>query len=395
MINVILLGLVSFFSDLSDEMVYPVIPLYLVNVFGATPALVGIIEGIAESLASILKVLGGFIVDKYNRKKLLVFAGYFGGLVYKAALVLSTSWVGILGARSVDRLSKGLRSAPRDVLVCESAPKENLGKAFGLHRAMNMAGSALGILISFILVNSGKGKFDYKRLFIISTVPSLIGLILMNLVKEKRLPRREEKSDNFLLNFKKLDIRLKLLLLIAFLFTLGNSSNAFLLLRAQDKGFSESAIIMLYFIYNISSAFFAVPLGRLSDKTGRKKVLILDYAVFAFVYFGFAFAPNKAVVVAMFVVYGAYTAMTPGVERAFISEISPDEYKGTMLGLHSSLTGIALLPASTIAGLLWDYISPSAPFFWGGSLALAAGLGLCFALRTPKQPVSARDVLIK
>lgn len=389
MINVVLLGLASFFSDLSDEMVYPVIPLYLVNIFGATPALVGIIEGIAESLASILKVLGGFIVDRYNRKKLLMFAGYFGGLVYKAALFFSASWVGILGARSVDRLGKGLRSAPRDVLVCESAPKEELGKAFGLHRAMNMAGSAIGILVSFFLVNSAKGAFDYKRLFIISAIPSVTGLMILNFVKEKKLPRGGEKRENFFKNFKKLDTRLKLLLLIAFLFTLGNSSNAFMLLRAQNRGFSPSHVILLYFIYNVSATILALPLGKLSDKIGRKKVVILDYAVFAFVYFGFALAQNKATVTAMFIAYGAYTAMTPGVERAFISEISPDEFKGTMLGMHSSLSGIALLPASAIAGLLWDSFSPSAPFFFGGSLALAAAFGLCFALRAPKKSAPA------
>jgi len=383
MLNIVLLGLVSFFSDISSEMVYPIIPLYLVNVFGATPAIVGVIEGIAESLASILKVFSGHIADKYNRKKPLAFAGYSGGLVYKLALLLSTTWPGVLGARVIDRVGKGVRTAPRDVLICESAPKDNLGKAFGLHKAMDMAGSAIGILFAFFLIRFSAGDFDYKRLFIASAIPAALGLMMLGFVREKRLPRCETGSVNFFKNFGKLDMRLKLFLGIAFVFTLGNSSNAFLLLRAQNKGFSPANVVLLYFIYNVSASLLAMPLGKLSDRVGRKRLLVTGYAVFAVVYFGFAVAGSKAAVVLMFVIYGVYTAMTAGVERAFIAEISPKELKGTMLGLHSSLVGIALLPASTIAGFLWDNVSPSAPFFFGGSLALAAGIALFFVMRTP------------
>lgn len=383
MLNIVLLGLVSFFSDISSEMVYPIIPLYLVNVFGATPAIVGVIEGIAESLASILKVFSGHIADKYNRKKPLAFAGYSGGLVYKLALLLSTTWPGVLGARVIDRVGKGVRTAPRDVLICESAPKDNLGKAFGLHKAMDMAGSAIGILFAFFLIRFSAGDFDYKRLFIASAIPAALGLMMLGFVREKRLPRCETGSVNFFKNFGKLDMRLKLFLGIAFVFTLGNSSNAFLLLRAQNKDFSPANVVLLYFIYNVSASLLAMPLGKLSDRVGRKRLLVTGYAVFAVVYFGFAVAGSKAAVVLMFVIYGVYTAMTAGVERAFIAEISPKELKGTMLGLHSSLVGIALLPASTIAGFLWDNVSPSAPFFFGGSLALAAGIALFFVMRTP------------
>ncbi len=387
MLNVVLLGLVSFFSDVSSEMVYPIIPLYLVNVFGSTPVMVGIIEGVAESLASVLKVFSGHITDKYRHKKPLAFIGYSGGLFYKVALVFASSWAGILGARVVDRLGKGIRTAPRDVLICESAPKDSLGKSFGLHKALDMAGSALGILFSFFLINSSAGDFNYKRLFIISAIPAAIGLIILSAVKENKLPRCETESLNFFKNFNRLDLRLKLFLLIAFVFTLGNSSNAFLLLRAQDKGFSPSRVILLYFVYNVSASLLALPLGKLSDRIGRKRLLVLGYGIFAFVYFGFAVAHNKTTIVALFIAYGVYTAMTAGAERAFISEISPKDLKGTMLGLHSSLIGIALLPASTIAGLLWDYISPSAPFFFGASLALAAGAGLYFVMRTPAKSV--------
>ncbi len=383
MSNIVLLGLVSFFSDISTEMVYPIIPLYLVNVFGTTPALVGIIEGIAESLASILKVFSGHFADKYNRKKPMAFLGYSGGLLYKLALIFATSWPGILFAKVIDRVGKGIRTAPRDVLICESTTQNTLGRSFGLHKAMDMAGSALGILVSFFLVRSSHDGFHYKNLFLLSAIPAVIGLVMLSFVREKKLPRCASEQVNFFKNFGKLDSRLKMFLVIAFLFTLGNSSNAFLLLRAQDKGFTPAGVILLYFTYNVTASILALPLGRLSDKIGRRRLLVSGYAVFALVYFGFAVAHSKGTLILMFVVYGVYTAMTAGVERAFISEVSPKDLKGTMLGLHSSLVGIALLPASTIAGFLWDVVSPAAPFFFGGSLALVAGIALFFTLRTP------------
>ena len=383
MSNIVLLGLVSFFSDISTEMVYPIIPLYLVNVFGTTPALVGIIEGIAESLASILKVFSGHFADKYNRKKPMAFLGYSGGLLYKLALIIATSWPGILFAKVIDRVGKGIRTAPRDVLICESTTQNTLGRSFGLHKAMDMAGSALGILVSFFLVRSSHDGFHYKNLFLLSAIPAVIGLVMLSFVREKKLPRCASEQVNFFKNFGKLDSRLKMFLVIAFLFTLGNSSNAFLLLRAQDKGFTPAGVILLYFTYNVTASILALPLGRLSDKIGRRRLLVSGYAVFALVYFGFAVAHSKGTLILMFVVYGVYTAMTAGVERAFISEVSPKDLKGTMLGLHSSLVGIALLPASTIAGFLWDVVSPAAPFFFGGSLALVAGIALFFTLRTP------------
>ena len=279
---------------------------------------------------------------------------------------------------------EGIRTAPRDVLICESTPPNALGKSFGIHKAMDMAGSAIGILIAFFLVRSSRGGFHYKNIFLLSAIPAVLGLIMLGFVREKKQPQCESEKINFFKNSGKLDNRLKMFLVITFLFTLGNSSNAFLLLRAQDKGFTPAGVILLYFAYNVTASILAMPLGRLSDKIGRKQLLVSGYAVFALVYFGFALAHSKGTVVLMFVAYGVYTAMTAGVERAFIAEISPESLKGTMLGLHSSLVGIALLPASAVAGFLWDTISPSAPFFFGGSLAVIAGTALYFTLRTPE-----------
>lgn len=388
LLNIVLLGLTSFFSDISSEMVYPLIPLYLTTAFGATPALVGIIEGIAESLASLLKVFSGYITDKKNNKKPVAFCGYATGLIYKLALLLATSWAGILAARVIDRLGKGIRTAPRDVLVSESADKKTMGRAFGIHKALDMAGSAVGILIAYLLLANSTGAFDYKNLFIISIVPAIIGLAILLFVKEKKQHEVKER-EQFWKRMKELDGNLKLYLLVAFIFTLGNSSNTFLLLRAKDVGFNDTNVVLLYFLYNITAAILSVPFGRLSDKIGRKKVLVAGYLVFAAVYAGFAFVSNSAVLVGIFILYGFYTAMTAGVERALISEIAPPQLKGTMLGLHATIVGIALLPASVIAGFLWNLLGASAPFLLGASLSFIAAVILMLLLNRRPSAASA------
>lgn len=385
--NIIILGLISCFADISSEMVYPLIPLYLTAVFGATPVLVGIIEGIAESIASLLKVFSGYISDRFQHKKAIAFSGYATGLLYKAALLFAGSWGGILTARVIDRLGKGIRTAPRDVMVSESADKNNMGKAFGIHKMLDMAGSAVGILLAFLLMkNIGTDTNSYKIVFAISIIPIVIALILFSFVHEKKGKHVTIQREYFWKNTSKLDGQLKLYLAITFLFTLGNSSNSFLLLRASDIGFDSSSTILLYFIYNLTASLLAIPCGKLSDKIGRKQLLVGGYITFSLVYFGFAFCNSKPFMILIFIVYGIYTAMTAGAERAFIAEIAPPQFKGTMLGLHSTLTGIALLPASVIAGLLWDSIGGFAPFMFGGMLSLLSAVLLAAKLKyTPKK----------
>lgn len=391
--NVVLLGLVSFFSDISAEMVYPIIPLYLTAAFGATPALIGFIEGIAESLASLLKVFSGYITDRWGRKKPIAFAGYAAGLVYKVALIFAGSWGGVLGARVIDRVGKGIRTAPRDVMVCESADENHMGKAFGIHKALDMAGSALGIFISFLLLKSAGENMAYKSLFAISIIPAILGLLMFFFIKEKRTRCAVTNREPFWQNMKKLDGQLKLYLIVAFLFTLGNSSNAFLLLRAKSVGFDDTSVILLYFIFNLTASILSIPLGRLSDRIGRKKLLVAGYIVFSAVYLGFAFASSQTAIIAAFVLYGFYTAMITGVERAFIAEISPKELKGTMLGMHSTIVGVALLPASVIAGLLWDGFGAPAPFVFGSGMSLVAALILLFFMKSMRLSSESNNIL--
>ena len=383
--NIFFLGLVSFFTDLSTEMVYPLIPLYLTMTFGATPALVGVIEGVAESVASLLKVFSGYMTDRFQKKKATAFAGYFPGVLYKIVLIFAGSWAGILGARVLDRIGKGIRTAPRDVLVSESADKSNMGKAFGLHKALDMSGAALGILITyFILRNAGSANIDYERMFLLSIIPAVIGLFMFAFIKEQKTPHTKKIREPFWKNIRKIDGQLRLYLVVVFLFTLGNSSNAFIILKASAIGFSETKVILLYFIYNMTASILSIPFGKLSDRIGRKKLLVPGYFAFSICYFGFAFATNQWMMVIVFVIYGAYTAMIAGVERAFVAEMSPPELKGTMLGLHSTVAGIALLPASIIAGFLWNAFGDVAPFVFGAVLSLIAVLILMVFMKSSK-----------
>lgn len=387
MINIILLGFVSFFSDISTEMVYPLIPLYLTGAFGATPALVGVIEGVAESLAGLLKVFSGNFTDKYKNKKTVAFFGYFAGVLYKLALIFSASWSGVFVSRIVDRMGKGIRTAPRDVLIGESSKADKMGRSFGIHKMLDTLGSAIGIIISYFLVlKLGNSSEDYKRIFAISVIPAVIGLIVILFVKEKKSATVDErKKVEFFKSWKLIDSNLKLYLLVTLIFTLGNSSNSFLLLRAKSVGFTDTNVVLLYFAYNISTAVLSVPFGRLSDIIGRKNILVVGYFVFSAVYLGFAFASSGTMIWLIFILYGFYTALISGAQRAFITEIAPPHLKGTMLGLQSTIEGAALLPASVIAGFLWDSVSASAPFILGCSLSFISAVMLIFFMKVPKK----------
>ena len=379
MSNVVLLGLVSLFTDISTEMVYPILPLYLSAVMGAGPAIIGIIEGIAESLASIVKLFSGIIADRYGHKKRLAFAGYASSLANKIIILCAASWAGVLLARIIDRFGKGIRTAPRDALVAESAGMADRGKAFGLHKGLDLLGTAIGILFAWLILSGFvfSGHDSYRTIFVVSMVPALIGLTVLGFVKDRKTGHT---GKTVAFNWKNLNIRLKLFLVFIFLFTLGNSSNAFIILRALDAGFSRTNVILLYFLYNMTGSLLSYPAGMLSDKFGRKNLLCAGYFLYGLVYLGIALLANSAAFIALFVIYGFYTAMTAGVERALIVDIVPEEHKAGALGLHAAIVGIGLLPASIIAGFLWERLGPSAPFLFGGVLAFVTSAAVFVTL---------------
>jgi len=367
--NIVLLGLVSMFVDMSTEMVYPLVPLFLTATLGASPAIVGVIEGIAESIASLLKVFSGYIGDVYHNKKRLAFAGYSASVFYKIFLILSTSWFGVLVARVIDRTGKGIRTAPRDALVAQSSDGKKLGWSFGLHKMLDMAGSSLGVVFAYIFVAT---NFGFHKAFLFSIIPAVIGILIILAVREDK--SCETPCEKLKLKGLKLDGKVKTYLAVIFVFCLGNSSNTFLLLKAQEQGFSASQVILLYLIFNVAASTLAIPSGKLSDKFGRSRILVPGYLIYGLVYLGFAFLSSKPAIVLLFIAYGAYNAFISGAERAFIAENSPTGLKGTVLGLYGMLQGIGLLLSSIIAGLMWDNINSSAPFLFGGILGIASAV---------------------
>ncbi len=383
--NIMMIGFVSLFIDMSTEMVYPLIPLYLTTALGATPAIVGVIEGIAESIASLLKVISGYIGDVRQNKKRLIFAGYSMSVLYKIILLVAGSWGGVLAARVIDRTGKGIRTAPRDALVAQSCGDRKFGGAFGLHKMLDMAGSAAGALLAFLFLAQGSG---YKSAFAWALIPAAIGIMIICAVRENKCG--DASRERFSLKGVKLDRRTKLYLGIVFFFCLGNSSNAFLLLKAQESGFSSSEVVLLYLIFNIAASALSLPFGRLSDKIGRSRVLVPGYIVYGFVYLGFALLNSQITAIVLFVLYGAYTALISGTERALVAEAAPAEFRGTVLGIYGMLQGIGLLLASVIAGVLWDTVSSGAPFLFGGGVGLLSALLAVVVLRPRRGETAAR-----
>lgn len=376
--TVFLLGLVSFFTDISSEMVYPLIPIYLTSKLGTSPAIIGIIEGIAESLASLLKVFSGYFSDKIDKRKPITIGGYSISSFGKVLLIFSSSWLGVLGGRILDRFGKGIRTAPRDALIAQATSQEKYGRSFGLHKALDSLGAVIGVLISYYLISNYLN--NYKVVFILSLIPAYIGILLLFPVKEKNA-HKNLSTTTIKFSWSQFDINLKKFLLIIFLFTLGNSSNHFLLLRAQSFGFDSRSIILLYLVYNIFYATLSYPAGSLSDKMGRKKILLLGYLSYGLIYLGFAFANRTIYFWLLFALYGFYAAFTAGIEKAYIADIAPTNQRGTLLGLYATMKGIGLLPASILAGFLWNYLGPKTPFIFGSSLSLLATLGLTLVMR--------------
>lgn len=379
--NIVLLGLVSMFVDMSTEMVYPLVPLFLTATLGASPAIVGIIEGIAESIASLLKVFSGYIGDVYHNKKRLAFAGYSSSVIYKLLLLLASSWPGVLIARVIDRTGKGIRTAPRDALVAQSSDKKKLGRSFGLHKMFDMAGSSLGALAAYLFVAT---NFGFHKAFLFSIIPALIGILIIFAVREDK--SGDTSSTKLSLKGLKLDGKLKAYLATIFVFCLGNSSNTFLLLKAQERGFSASQVILLYLIFNVAASVLAIPSGKLSDRIGRSKVLVPGYLIYGLVYLGFALLPNKPAILILFIAYGAYTAFISGAERAYIVENAPEGLKGTVLGVYGMLQGIGLLLSSMIAGFMWDKLGSDTPFLFGGILGIVSAImiGIILNRKTAK-----------
>lgn len=376
--NVLVLGIVSLFADISSEMVYPIIPLFLTGTLGAPVVAVGVIEGVAESTASMLKLVFGWLSDRSRRRLPFTFAGYALAAIAKPALAAAFVWPMVLLVRFIDRSGKGIRTAPRDALIASSSDASVRGRAFGLHRAMDTSGAIAGPLIALGLL-AALGT-NYRPIFLIAFIPGAISVALLLFVREVKAARPlGDEPLPPLLSLRGYDQRYLIFVGATLVFALGNSSDAFLILRARDLGLGATAVVFAYVLYNVSYAALSLPAGIRSDRIGRKPVLVAGFAIFALVYAGFALARGGGVVWLLFIVYGGYIALTEGVGKAYVSDLVPEERRATAMGLYNASMGAMLLFSSIIGGVLWDVVGPPATFAFGASTAAVAAAGLMVA----------------
>lgn len=365
-------GLVSFFMDISSEMIYPLVPLFLANVIGVNKSVIGLIEGIAESTASLLKVFSGWFSDRIGNRKWLMAAGYGISTLSRPFIALATGWHAVMGSRFVDRFGKGIRTAPRDAVIAEAADKAYLGRAFGFHRSMDTMGAVVGPALAYWLLSVLSG--DYRKVFWLSMLPGIIAVLLVIFFITEKRKTATAHADKPKLTLRQFDRRFRFFIVIAAVFALGNSSDVFLILRAQQVGISTAVIPVVYLVFNLVYSLSAIPSGMAADKFGIKRVILLGFVLFSILYYGFAVASDTRSIWLLFGLYGLFMGLTEGVQKAYLTTIIPADFKATAFGVYNTVVGAAALPASLIGGWLWDKVSPSATFYFGSITAALAAL---------------------
>ena len=432
--NVFFTGVTSFFMDVSSEMVYSIVPIFLSSVLHVDKAIIGLIEGIAESTASLVKMAAGWLSDKLGRRKPLMIFGYGISTLSRPLLALAGGWGQVLGARFVDRFGKGVRTAPRDAIVADSVPPQELGRSFGFHRAMDQFGAVLGPAIAFLILTERHNA--YRTVFWVSFIPGVLSvLVIVLFIREKRKrtaaapaelgaaasvgaapapagvplegavvslegaavppggdtatvgggPASRQTGDRLRARLARLRGPLLAYLMVTAIFSLGNSSDAFLILRARDLQVAAALIPVMYVVFNFIYAAFSVPAGLVADRIGRRKVALIGFAVFAAAYAWMAMAHSQAAAGGVFAVYGVYLGIADGNGRALLAEFSTGERRGTAFGVYHMTVGVAALPASVVAGLLYDHVSPAAPFWVGAGGAVLAGVRMLALVPEPRK----------
>jgi MFS family permease len=361
--NVFFAAVVSFFMDVSSEMIYPLIPLFLSNILGINKSVIGLIEGIAESTASLLKVFSGWFSDRIGNRKWLMAAGYGISTLSRPIVAFATGWHHVMGSRFMDRFGKGVRTAPRDAIIAESTEKTHLGRAFSFHRSLDTMGAVVGPAIAFFLL--GIFLNDYRKVFWLSMIPGAIAVLLIILFITEKKKVYIAHSERPKLTLKHFDWRFKFFVLIATIFAIGNSSDVFLILRAQQTGIPTVMIPVVYLLFNLIYSLSAIPAGIAADRFGRKRVILLGFILFSVLYYGFAIAKDTTAIWVLFGFYGLFMGLTEGIQKAFLATIIPPDFKATAFGVYNTAVGLAMFPASLIGGWLWDNVSPAATFYFG------------------------------
>lgn len=385
-LNVLFLGVTSFLTDVSSEMIFALLPFFMVDVLGIQMVVVGFIEGLAETTAGLLRVFSGWLSDKLRRRKPFAVVGYSLSALSKPLFALASSSLHILAVRVLDRFGKGIRTSPRDALIADSVDADVRGKAYGFHRSMDTLGAVVGPLLAFLLFP----LIWYRGVFLASIIPGVVAvLVLAALVREQPqgAPRSKKASPPWRKQ-SSLSREFKIFIVVTAIFTLGSFSYAFFLLRAQSLGIQKSYAPLLYLLFNAVYAVFAYPVGLLADRVGKKNVILTGYLIFSVTCYGFAFATLPLHAVALFVAYGMFHGTLNAVQRAIIPDVVAPELRGTAFGILHATTAIIALPSSFVAGVLWQYHGASASFIMSGTLSLLAAV--LFATLVSKNPAKTK-----
>ena len=392
--NVFAISFVSLLNDISSEIIYPLLPAFLSLTLNASAGVVGIIEGTAESISSLLKLFAGYFSDKRGKRKGFVVFGYSLSSFVRPLLAFAGSWYQVFALRLVDRVGKGIRSAPRDAMIADAVTIKERGLAFGLHRAMDHTGATLGPLVGFLLVQflaadrSNLTAQDYSSIFLLASVPAIAAVIVVSLfVRETHKPGRPASTAEIVpppvkLSLRGFDNNFKYFLVIIALFTLSNSSDVFLLLRAQSVGIPVEQLPLLWAVLHVSKVVSSIFGGHLSDVLGRRKLIVSGWILYAAVYAGFAFVSNSISVWILFLVYGIYFGLVEGAEKALVADLVRAEQRGTAYGLYNLAFGITVLPASLLMGFLWDWRGPRLAFLVSATLGMTAAALLMLLVKT-------------
>ena len=394
--NVIAIGTVSLLNDASSEIIYPLLPVFLATTLGASAWAIGMIEGLAESMSSLLKLFAGWLSDRLGKRKILVVTGYSLASLMRPMLAFAQTWQQVLGIRITDRIGKGFRTAPRDAMIADTVQVEQRGIAFGFHRAMDHGGAVIGPLLGYLLVAllvanvTSPTHSEFSRIFIIASIPALMAVLVAIFFMRESPVHRHDESEIRSLSLRGFDSNFKRFLLVLALFTLSNSSDSFLILRAVDAGISVAVVPLLWAAHHGTKVLSSLFGGDLSDRLGRKRLIVSGWVLYAAVYAGFAFATHAVSLWVLFLIYGIYFGLVEGAEKALVADLVRPEQRGTAYGLYNLAFGVTVFPASLLMGMIWDWKGPATAFLVSALMGATAAVLLLILVRPHPEPAETR-----